>query len=83
MVIDTNGHDLNIIIYDDTTEDILQKLIYNTQRNNICKVWVNDENIYQRGSQRRIDILLWQFINNNVFSKIYGLWSYLLYKIKK
>lgn len=78
MVIDTNGHDLNIIIYDDTTEDILQELIYNTQRNNICKVWVNGENIYQRGSQRRIDIILWQFINNNVFSKIYGLWSYLL-----
>lgn len=58
MVIDTNGHDLNIIIYDDTTEDILQKLIYNSQCNNICKVWVNGENIYQRGSQRRIDILL-------------------------
>lgn len=27
IVIDTNGHNLDIIIYDDTTEDILQKLI--------------------------------------------------------
>lgn len=78
MVIDTNGHKLDIIIYYDTTEDILQKLIYNTQRNNICKVCVDGENIYQRGSQRRVEILLWQIINNNVFSEIYGLWSYLL-----
>ncbi|HHK9536226.1 TPA: hypothetical protein ACQZHR_004506 [Escherichia coli] len=58
MVIDTNGHNLDIIIYYDTTEDILQKLIYNTQRNNICKVCVDGENIYQRGSQRRVEILL-------------------------
>ena len=46
MVIDTNSHNSDIIIYDDdTTEDVLQKLIYNTQRHNICKVWVNGENI--------------------------------------
>lgn len=46
MVIDTNRHNSDIIIYDDdTTEDVLQKLIYNTQRHNICKVWVNGENI--------------------------------------
>ncbi|ELJ3714854.1 guanine deaminase [Escherichia coli] len=49
MVIDTNGPDSDIIIYDDdTTEDILQKLIYNTQRNNICKVWVNGENVLKK-----------------------------------
>ncbi|EGI25816.1 guanine deaminase [Escherichia coli TA206] len=46
MVIDTTGDESDINIRDDdTTDDILQKLIYTTHRNNICEVWVNGDKV--------------------------------------
>lgn len=42
IVVDTNAADSNLVIWEeyDGPEDILQKIIYNTNRNNITKVWV-------------------------------------------
>lgn len=42
IVIDTKNIDSDFFIseQEDTADDILQKLIYNTQGSNICEVWV-------------------------------------------
>ena len=47
MVIDTNVEDTNLIIWDglDEGDDILQKMIYNTERRNITRVWVQGRQI--------------------------------------
>ncbi len=47
LVIDTNstGSDILIREQEDTSDDILQKLIYNTQRSNICEVWVEGKKL--------------------------------------
>lgn len=45
IVIDTEAADSNLIIWDelDSDEDVLQKIIYNANRNNISKVWVQGQ----------------------------------------
>ena len=42
IVIDTDVAESNLIVWDeiDDVEDVLQKIIYNADRNNISKVWV-------------------------------------------
>ncbi|NQV86093.1 MAG: guanine deaminase [Woeseiaceae bacterium] len=42
IVVDTDITESDLIIWDefDSDEDVLQKIIYNANRNNICKVWV-------------------------------------------
>ena len=42
IVIDTKVPGTNLVVWDefDDAEDILQKIIYNAGRKNICKVWV-------------------------------------------
>lgn len=42
IVVDTDTTESDLIIWDefDSDEDVLQKIIYNANRNNICKVWV-------------------------------------------
>jgi guanine deaminase len=47
MVIDANVDDTNLIIWDDLDagDDILQKMIYNTERRNITHVWVQGRRV--------------------------------------
>ncbi|EGL8659855.1 guanine deaminase, partial [Escherichia coli] len=47
LVIDTNctGSDLLVREQEDASDDILQKLIYNTQRSNICEIWVDGKKL--------------------------------------
>lgn len=42
IVVDANVPDSNLIVWDeiDSLEDVLQKIIYNADRRNIAKVWV-------------------------------------------
>jgi guanine deaminase len=42
IVVDANVPDTNLIVWDeiDSLEDVLQKIIYNAERRNITKVWV-------------------------------------------
>ena len=49
MVVDTAVADSNLIVWDeiDDVEDVLQKIIYNANRSNISKVWVQGELIKQ------------------------------------
>lgn len=45
LVIDTDVLDSNLLIWDDldTDEDIVQKIVYNTQQQNIAEVWVQGD----------------------------------------
>ena len=47
MIIDTNVEETNLIIWDELDEgdDILQKMIYNAERRNITRVWVQGRRI--------------------------------------
>ncbi|ECV5255487.1 guanine deaminase [Salmonella enterica subsp. houtenae] len=47
MIVDTNSATSNIFIYEDqdTPHDILQKIIYNTQRSDISVVWVGGKQV--------------------------------------
>ncbi len=46
-MIDTDVAESNLIVWDeiDDDEDVLQKIIYNADRSNISKVWVQGKQI--------------------------------------
>lgn len=47
IVVDTSVADTNLIIWEemDTGDDILQKIVYNAERRNITRVWVQGEQV--------------------------------------
>ena len=53
FVVDTAAADSNLVIWKefDSTEDVLQKIIYNAGRTNIQRVWVQGSPVLERATR--------------------------------
>ena len=53
IVVDVDAEDSNVVMWPelDEQEDLLQKILYNANRQNICKVWVNGQTVVDHASR--------------------------------
>lgn len=54
IVVDLDAEDSNVFMWPalDGQEDLLQKILFNANRQNICKVWVNGQTVVDHTSTK-------------------------------